>query len=218
MSEHCAAAAPKPEPDRELTAIRTLIQEQDVSRDTSAASSGASSPLRSAARLPRLTSAEPETSAAPVAPQEGGAARRRLRHLLSKATRSVISYRPERKKILLTSLVLLLILQPMWIVVPTLLCAIALAIAYHNMGSDGFWQRVVTLFRHWETRQPDKARVARLRAALWARKWDRLLAKLPGDWALHWRAPDLKAIAAAEAKHDAALTDRLTRLHQDATI
>ena len=128
----------------------------------------------------------------------------------------VRTYRPERKSILLTSLVLLVLLKPFMMIGWSLVAAFALLLTFLFLGGDRFWRMVIVLFRAFARRNPSAARVVKLRAYVIARKWNRLMEWVPQGLADCISAPDLREMIAADARHEVALHDRLNRLNRDA--
>jgi hypothetical protein len=129
--------------------------------------------------------------------------------------RRALAYRPERRSVLLTASVLLVLLRPGLVLAALLLCGILVAACYCSLGADAFWRRLLGLHQAWARRQPEPARRAWLRAMLLSRKWERLIARWPDRLADRLRPPDLRGLLAADARHHAALSDRLGRLQQD---
>lgn len=125
------------------------------------------------------------------------------------------AYRPDRKGIAWTSLVLLLLLHPLLVIGSSLAVMSVIILCYVVVGGDVFWRRVIRLFETLERRVPSLARQIKLRAYAFGKKWDRALARLPDPISDSLRGPDLRRVIAAEAHHDAVLTDRLSRLRED---
>lgn len=128
------------------------------------------------------------------------------------------AYRPERKRILLTSLVLMLLLKPFFVIGWTTVAIMAVVVTFAIMGADEFWRKVVELYQRFARWRPDTARVLKLRAYVWARKWNRLLRFVPDGLADQMRPPDLRELMVADAKHASAMQDRLQRLNKDDAI
>lgn len=134
-----------------------------------------------------------------------------MQSMLTRACR----YRPERKSILWTSLVLMLLLQPFFVFGWSLAVVCFVVALYYFMGADTFWRRVIDGYRKAHRYWPQTARQAKLRAYVFAKKWDRFLNRLPDGMSDQFRVPDLRDVLAADAAHDAAMSDRLTRMDRD---
>ncbi|MEE4189422.1 MAG: hypothetical protein V2I76_13365 [Roseobacter sp.] len=122
------------------------------------------------------------------------------------------SYRPKRKRILWTSLVLILLLYPFFVLGCALVIVTMVASAYLLWGGDTFWRRVIAGYQRVQQCWPGTARQIKVRAFVLSKKWDRFLAVLPDRLADQLRGPDLRQIIAADARHDVVMSDRLTRL------
>ncbi|WP_299780993.1 hypothetical protein [uncultured Roseobacter sp.] len=141
-----------------------------------------------------------------------------LRPVLQSARRRILSYRPNAKTVLATSLVLLLLLQPVLVLGTLLIVAIGLMITFLILGAETFWRRFLSVFNLYARWFPASARSLRIRSELAARKWDRLLERLPGRLEDCLRAPDLRAMARADKRHAEAVADRLSRLHDEGAV
>ncbi|WP_298845305.1 hypothetical protein [uncultured Roseobacter sp.] len=169
------------------------------------------------AAIQKLISAERVVDAEPDGP--GGAAdvtvpepRSVLRRMSGRALTSIRTYRPDRKSILLTSLVLLTLLWPHLIIGSVLISVLSLLAAYFVMGHEVFWRRALGCFSLFQRVAPQTGRKLRARLWLGARKWARLTGLLPESFARRLQLPDLRAIAGARDRHDAVLSERLSRL------
>ena len=80
------------------------------------------------------------------------------------------------------------------------------------MGGDLFWRRIISLYKKVELVRPALARRVKVHAYIFSRKWEKLTRKIPGRVAGHLQLPDFGLLLAADARHDAALNDRLSRL------
>jgi hypothetical protein len=141
-----------------------------------------------------------------------------VRAAATAGVQSIASYRPERGRIVRTSLVLMLLLQPLLVLGWSLAAAAGVAIYYLSVGGDAFWRKVISIYRWMQTRWPEMARRIKLRAFVIGRRWDRVLLELPSGLADQLRPPDLRQMMAADARHDAALAERLGRLHDDSLV
>lgn len=83
------------------------------------------------------------------------------------------------------------------------------------LGAEIFWRRVLAFHAVVETHRPGFARTIKLRVFVLSRKWQRLLDRLPEAISDPLRPPNLPALLAADARHDAVLAARLNQLRQD---
>ena len=193
------------QPDNEILAVRELIAQTQIE--------------------PRLVRADECASDEPdhpdIAPTSGsnGSIYAKASALLSILSRKVmhrmLAYRPDRKAILWTSLVLLLLLQPFFVVGWALFIVAVLVSVLLFLGADTFWRRVISAYGFYAARFPQAARVLKLRAYVVNRKWERLLRWLPAALADQLRCPNLREIIAADVRHVAAMDSRLSRLEQE---
>lgn len=205
MTEQMQAKPNKQNVDAEILAVRALIDESAKLKVTHYDKK----PKARASRFPALEPA-PTATAAPAEKQPNLTGR-----ALDAIWQRVRSYRPVRKNILATSSVLLVLLHPFIVLSATLFVFGCILVSYFMAGADTFWRRVVTLFQKWERRNPPAARQVKLRAFKFSKKWERTLNWLPDRMADSMRLPELRGLLAADDKHEAALSDRLSRLHQD---
>ena len=140
-----------------------------------------------------------------------------IMHGLAWCLNRIKTYRPERKRILLTSLVLLLLLKPFFVIGWTAVGFIAVVLTFAILGADAFWRKVIDLYRLFARRKPAAARQLKIRAYLVARKWDRILQLAPAGLADQLRPPDLRDIVAADARHETAMQDRLQKIYKEDT-
>ncbi|WP_394415134.1 hypothetical protein [Sulfitobacter sp. 1A12126] len=80
------------------------------------------------------------------------------------------------------------------------------------LGYDGFWQRAMALGRWYAARRPERAAALHARLDAFAMKWDAVLDRFPEGTVDGLYLPDFGEMAAAEARHDAALDRRFDRL------
>ena len=225
--------------DADLAAIRTLIHEAG-STDHPTTSSAGEEPsavvpeqraeAQNTSFLPAVVRAKITTSPmhqekpAPTGDQPATAAKQPSRlaamtkQLFRWAWERIKTYRPERKRILVTSLVLLLILKPFFVIGWTAVFVMAVVICFAVMGADAFWRKVIDMYQGFARRWPAHARVLKLRSYVLARKWDRLLGYLPAGLADQMRPPDLRDVIAADARHSSAMQDRLQRMNKDDVV
>lgn len=136
------------------------------------------------------------------------------RRLLGEAWAAMYAYRPDRKNILWTSLVLMLLLQPFFVLGWSLFFLGSVLLCFYVMGGDRFWRRVISMYQALQYRQPKLARAIKVRSYVLAKRWDSLLRHLPDGLATALRSPDLRNVIAADARHEAAVVDRLARLRE----
>lgn len=166
-------------------------------------------------RFPELIAASDQPVSVAVRPPVYGS----LRSVLGRASDWLIwhvkNYRPVRKNIVATSAVLLFIIMPLTLLGWGLVFLITIVVCFVCLGSEQFWRTVISVFQKYQGLNPEGARVLKLRAYAAAKKWDRLLARLPVSMAEMLRVPDLRSVIKADARHDAALSERLNRMHND---
>lgn len=127
------------------------------------------------------------------------------------------TYRPNRKVIIRTSLLLLLILHPFWVIGIVLLSVLCAVGALVFLGPDTVWRKIIAYYRFVAQRHSRLARVVRARAYVLARKWDRWVQYLPEGIGQALKSPDLRTIAAEDGLHETAMAQRLSRLSEDST-
>lgn len=125
---------------------------------------------------------------------------------------SILQYRPDRTRVLVTSLVLLLLLKPYFVIGWAAAVVTGVVVCYVVWGSDVFWWRVLSGYRWMKRRFPRSARRLRVRGYVLAKRWNRGVRRLPPPLANALKSPDLRAMAAADAAHHAVLSARLSRL------
>lgn len=209
--------------DADIRAVRTLIAENatDASAPkvgTVEARSTVATKLEDLLIRRRAGVAQfPELAgpAEPVSEKSTGKFKQFARDGAYASLQSIKSYRPERRRIFRTSLILMLLLQPFLILGWSLAAGAAVMIYYLSVGGDAFWCKVLSVYSWMQKRWPETARAIKLRAFVLGRRWDRVLLDLPSGMADHLRPPDLRQMIAADAQHDAALNDRLNRLREE---
>jgi hypothetical protein len=215
--------------DPDLTAIRNLLAKsrheeaepasgRDLARDMhrNADRLRARAPEQAASRNgrppvePRQRSAASEAEPTPKPASPGFGAR-----IKQAGLRKMRSYQPRTKVVLGTSFVLLLFLHPGATIGWLLFALIFLVALYLIVGEDRFWRAVAAVHGRYARISPGGARRLKVRAQLAARKWNRWVLVLPQGLADSLQAPDVRALVMAEARHDAVLTERLSRLDRD---
>lgn len=202
--------------DADLLAVRRLMEDsaQTVSPDGEqdraqgeSKSNRKPAVLRGRSVLPPL-----ERAGSQSLPPQGGAAQKLFRSACRTAFDRAKTYRPERKRILWTSLVLMLLLQPFFVIGWSVFCVGLVVALYVLWGGDVFWRRLIAVYQNAARRWPEPARSVKLRAYVIGKKWDWIVDRMPDRLAEQLRAPDLRGIIAADAQHEAVLSERLSRL------
>ncbi len=194
--------------DAAVQAVRTLIEDEAAPLETVSAEDNVTS-VR-AAQLPPLAAAEDNVPA-----DETSILRRHLEPAWQEMLARIKAYRPDRKRILWTSLVLMLLLQPFFVFGWSLFVIVLVWAVYVFWGGDVFWRRIIAMYYWGHQRWPETARQVKLRAYVMGKKWDWILDRAPDRLADYLRGPDVRRIIAADAEHHAAMSDRLTRLNRD---
>ncbi|WP_299734835.1 hypothetical protein [uncultured Roseobacter sp.] len=201
--------------DADIVAIRALLADEVVPKNTPKEfnrlktlpkQSRAETARRDVEKPAAVKAAMPRTAKKPV-----------LRPILFWLLRRVGAYRPNTKSVLWTSLILMLLLQPVLVFGTLLLAAVLFLSGYLIMGSDRFWRRLLEAFAVFARWCPGPARRFRVGCRIAARKWDACLNRLPGRWTDGFRAPDLRQIARADKLHAKVMADRLSRLRDEGT-
>lgn len=197
--------------DTDLVAVRRLMAQQ---ADTHVAAVVApdTARKRTDVRPPRAATHTPAPAQSALFRHSGGV----LKAGYTAARVRIRSYRPETKRILWTALVLMLLLQPFFVLGWSLALCASVCALYWYLGADEFCRRIIDLYRRGERRAPHMARQVKLRAYVVAKKWDYILLRLPEVMANRLRLPDLRDVLAADAAHSEIMSDRLTRLDRDA--
>ena len=120
--------------------------------------------------------------------------------------------RPPARAVILSLLALAVVLRP-WLVFGVLFVTVFVVLGvFLALGYDGFWQRAMALGRWYAARQPERAAALHARLDAFAMKWDAVLDRFPEGTVDGLYLPDFGEMAAAEARHDAALDRRFDRL------
>ncbi|MFG6515814.1 hypothetical protein ACGYLX_00010 [Sulfitobacter sp. 1A13496] len=113
---------------------------------------------------------------------------------------------------ILSLLALAVVLRP-WLVFGVLFITVFIVLGvFLALGYDGFWQRAMALGRWYAARRPERAAALHARLDAFAIKWDAVLDRFPEGTVDGLYLPDFGEMAAAEARHDAALDRRFDRL------
>ena len=73
----------------------------------------------------------------------------------------------------------LLIIKPLWVLVPVLALAVLYVLIVHFMGADRLWLKILRWIERVEVTDPERAHNARSRLDLAAYQWDRVLDLFP---------------------------------------
>ena len=202
--------APKAELDpASLAAIQDLLKAEAAQPAPKAVPCAppAAPRLKGRAVLPSLEetpAAEPRISA--KAPKRPG--------IFARGRARVLGYRPAVRHVLLACLALLLLFRP-WLVLGLLFLGMALILSvFLALGYDGFWRRGMALGRWYASRRPERAADLHNRLDAFAMKWDAVLDRFPEGTVDGLYLPDFGEMAAADARHDAALERRLGSLRE----
>jgi hypothetical protein len=109
-------------------------------------------------------------------------------------------------------LALLVLFRP-WLVVGVLLLTVFLILGvFLALGYDGFWRRGMAIGRWYAGRRPERAADLHNRLDAFAIKWDAILDRFPEGTVDGLYLPDFGEMAAADARHDAAMARRFDSL------
>ncbi len=126
----------------------------------------------------------------------------------------VLGYRPTAKHAIWVAFALLVVFRP-WLVVATLLLTIfIIGGVFLTLGYDRFWQKSMALGHWYARRRPQRS--ARLHKKLdnFAMRWDAILDRFPEGTVDALYMPDFGELAAADARHDAAMERRLASMRE----
>ena len=208
MTSQRETSKPETKLDADLLAVRKVIEDNgDDVVSTARGETNTRADLRGRAALPPL-----EETAEPPGRSSGRSVKQLVRAGCHAAYLRAKAYRPERKRILWTSLVLMLLLQPFFVIGWSLFCVGLVVALYLLWGGNVFWRRLIAIYQKAAHRWPEPARHIKLRAYVMGKKWDWILDRVPDRIADQLRGPDLRRIIAADAQHDAVMSERLTRL------
>ena len=208
-----APSVSKVDEDEDILAVRALIAQTDTAKVEvrSELPERSDAHVRKRVRLPAIEAVS-EPGPDPEPRQRTAHMKKQARIVLAVLWLRIKTYRPHRGSVLLTSLVLLLVIQLAFVLGWTFLGLVIVLGCYFVMGSEAFWRRVLVLFATWQRIQPSSARSLKVRAYVLSRKWDKIIAKLPERLARKAQLPDLRNLMAADERHHAALNERLGRL------
>lgn len=199
-------ARPAPLDAESMAAIRTMMAEAAPAAPTPepevTVKVAPEAPPRTMAGIQRAE-LPPLAAPAPEAPRKPKVQTRLAR---------LVAWRPTSRQVVWTGVALLVLFRP-WLVLGLLLMTVILLTGlFLALGYEGFWRRALGLMQRYAGRQPERA--ARLQARLdaFAMKWDALLDRFPEGSVDGLYLPDFGEMAAADARHDAALAWRLDRL------
>ena len=211
------------EEDTELAAIRAILAGADVetAREVGRLSKRETSgdprergEIRKV-RLPRGPSKAhqlPPLSDVDAEDEQSDTVIQRSAEIAACGARAVGGYRPQSGRILRTSLILMLLLQP-FLTLGSFLMTFGIAVACRlYSGQERFWGKVISTYRVLARHMPDAARVLKLRAYVVARRWDAFVGQLPEKLAEACSSPDLRGMIRAEEQHLKSVSSRLNRL------
>lgn len=161
-------------------------------------------PLADVPPLPEQDPVRAPQEEAPVAKTGGGLKAR------------VLGYRPTRRHIVFGGIVLLALLRPWLLVALMLLPIIIVTGLYLAFGYDRFWSGVLRLYQRYEARAPEKAQRLLRRMDAFALRWDTILDRFPEGLVDGLYLPDLNSLLETEARHSAAVDERLARMRDEA--
>ena len=161
-------------------------------------------PRKGTAALPPLEEAPASPKRATKKPSRPG--------ITARAWARLIGYRPTTRHIVLACLALLVLFRP-WLVVGVLLLTVFLILGvFLALGYDGFWRRGMAIGRWYAGRRPERAADLHNRLDAFAMKWDAILDRFPEGTVDGLYLPDFGEMAAADARHDAAMARRFDSL------
>ncbi len=206
--------APEPELDpASLAAIQNLLRDEAISSqvEEKPVAERESPPVNVASR-PKGRAALPLLEEAPVEPMPRRAKPAARPGILTRGRGRLQGYRPTPKQIILACLALIIVLRP-WLVVGVLFVTVFLVLGlFLALGYDGFWRRAMGLGRWYAARNPERAVALHARLDAFAMRWDAVLDRFPEGTVDGLYLPDFGEMAAADARHDAALDRRFDSL------
>lgn len=111
---------------------------------------------------------------------------------------------------------LLVYLKPWWFVLGIVVCLAVVLGAVLAFGMERIWQSVVAYLEDMQERDPAKGALWKARLDRFAQRWDQVLDMFPDGSVDALYLPDLQAQADQQARHAAALEDRMSRLSKEA--
>jgi hypothetical protein len=141
-----------------------------------------------------------------------GPVARALSHLTGHAR----GYRPTPRHIAFAIIVLLAVLRP-WLVVALILLPIVIVTGiFLAVGYDRFWSGVLRSYQWYHARRPKRAERLRRRADSFAMRWDAFLDRFHEGSVDALYLPDLNSLQQEEERHEKALDQRFSKLHDEA--
>ncbi len=218
------AAEAKPngeEPELDLStlaAIRNLmVDEPEIDDEVVSAPAASAEPVlktrRKADMFPQVADeVTPEPEA--VTAKKSSKIKSAISTRIDAVKAQVLGYRPTAKHAIWAAFALLVIFRP-WLVVGMLLLTIFIVVGvFLTLGYDQFWQKMMALGHWYARRRPQRS--ARLHKKLdnFAMRWDAVLDRFPEGTVDALYMPDFGELAAADARHDAAMERRLASLRE----
>ncbi len=196
--DNVVPASPKLDPAA-MSAIKNVMADAE-SATGPRAGSGAEKPSVAPRRLGRVAFPDlPEAEAVEVEARKPR--RRRIR-----------AKRPPARAVILSLLALAVVLRPGLVFGVLFVMVFIVLGVFLALGYDGFWQQAMALGRWYAGRRPERAAMLHARLDALAMKWDAVLDLFPEGTVDGLYLPDFGEMAAAEARHDAALDRRFDRL------
>lgn len=135
---------------------------------------------------------------------------------LSRLAGRVRGYRPTPRHIAFAIIVLLAVLQPWLLVALILLPIVVVTGTFLAVGYDRFWSGVLRSYQWYHARRPKRAERLRRRADSFAMRWDAFLDRFPEGSVDALYLPDLNSLQQEEERHEKALDQRFSKLHDEA--
>lgn len=125
-------------------------------------------------------------------------------------------WRPSRRTLITAAFLAVLVFRPLWIVAALLFLVFSTMGLFVLFGSDRVWGGFVLGLRRYIDRRPERGPRVAARLDRFAERWDRVLDRFPDGTVDALYFPDLQGLMEADARHDAAVADRLDRMREQA--
>jgi hypothetical protein len=126
----------------------------------------------------------------------------------------VTSYRPTVLHIILAVLALTVFFRPWLVLGIVFLAGFVMTGVFLILGYDGFWRRAMGVARWYARKRPTRSVELHRKLDSFAMKWDAVLDRFPEGSVDGLYLPDFGDLAAADARHDAALDRRFDSLRE----
>lgn len=134
--------------------------------------------------------------------------------LVQRLKAKVLGYRPTALHIVLGCFAMMVIFRP-WLVLGIMfLTGFVITGIFMILGYDGFWRRAMGLARWYARKRPERSFEMHRKLDSFAMKWDAVLDRFPEGSVDGLYLPDFGDLAAADARHDAALDRRFDSLRE----